>query len=253
MADRRTVSVPSGRGVSDVVGFVLIFSLIIATVGIVYTTGLTGLQDARDAERLSNAETAFGVLDSNAEDILHRGAPARATEIKLSNAQIGPGEPVTVNVTAGPNASVSREITPVVYSAGDTKIVYVNGAVIRSQRGGASMLDPPNLHLGQRALVPIVDTYFPAPKTIGGQTRALVRLDVPTASDRTVTAFRPTNDTVTVTVTTTRPGPWNRYFTARGSSCSESPVNGTYTAVACDVTSVQTVAVSRTNVHVRLN
>lgn len=253
MADRRTLRVPSGRGVSDVVGFVLIFSLIIATVGIVYTTGLSGLQDARDAERLSNAETAFGVLESNGEDVLHRGAPARATEIKLSNAQLGPGDPVTVNVTAGPNATVSREVTPVVYSAGDTDIVYVEGAILRSQRGGATMLDPPNVHLGERALVPIVDTHFPAPKTIGGQTRALIRLAVPTESDRMVRTLRPTNGTVTITVTTPRPGPWNRYFTARGASCSESPVNGTYTAVDCDVTGVRTMAVPVTNVHVRLN
>lgn len=45
------------RGVSDVVGFVLVFALIITSVGVIYTDGLTSLQDARDAQRLSNADS----------------------------------------------------------------------------------------------------------------------------------------------------------------------------------------------------
>lgn len=251
MADRpeRHLRVDA-RGVSDVVGFVLVFGLIIGTVGVVYTTGLSGLQDTRDAERLSNAEVAFGVLDSNADDVLHRGAPARATEIKLSDARIGPGDPVTVNVSAGPNASVSREITPVVYSAGDTDIVYVQGAVIRSQRSGGVMLQPSGVRTGERALFPIVDTYFPVGTTIGGQTRALVRFRVPTPSERSVRRLPTTNDTVTVTVQTPRTAPWRRHLDAYDdTTCGVDAANDT---VTCEFSGVKTAVVPVTTVHVRI-
>ncbi|WP_188876718.1 DUF7289 family protein [Halarchaeum grantii] len=254
MADRpgRHLRLEAGeRGVSDVVGFVLVFGLIIGTVGAVYTTGLSGLQDARDAERLSNAEVAFDVLDSNADDVLHRGAPARATEIKLSDARIGPGDPVTVNVSAGPNASVSREITPIVYSADDTDIVYVQGAVIRSQRSGGVMLRPSGIRTGERALFPIVDTYFPVGTTVGGQTRALVRFRVPTPSDRAVrTLTTATNDTVTVTVQTSRTDPWRRHLDAYdNTTCDGDAANDT---VTCEFSGVETAVVPVTTVHVRV-
>jgi len=236
------------RGVSDVVGFVLVFALVVATVGVVYTTGLTGLQSVRHGERVTNAERAFDVLQSNGNDVLHRGAPARSTEIRLSGARLGPGDPVDVNVTAGPNESVHASVTPLVYSLGDTRLVYVEGAVIRVDHGYASMRSPPSVQFGSRALVPLVDTYFPSQGSINGQTRVLVGMRVPTPNYRSSSAFTDTGGTVNVTVTTTRPGPWKRYFASHGASCTEAS-DGNRTAVTCEL-SADAVVVSRTSIGV---
>ena len=118
------------RGVSETVGFVLVFSLVLLTVGTVLTVGYAGLQDARDAERVNNAERAFDVLANNIEDITARGAPSRGTEIRLAEASIGPGAPVTMNIS-GFAADGSRQFSTgndtldtIVYEADGTKIHY---------------------------------------------------------------------------------------------------------------------------------
>ena len=109
------------RGVSETIGFVLVFSLIVLTVGVVLTVGYGGLQDARDAERVNNAERAFDVLADNVEDITHRGAPSRGTEVRLAEASLGAGSPTYLNVT-GVNDSGGRVFSTGNYST-DT-VVY---------------------------------------------------------------------------------------------------------------------------------
>jgi hypothetical protein len=83
------------RAVSETLGFVFAFALIVTTTGIVFTVGQGGLQNAQDQERLNNAERAMDVLAQNMNDLNRRSAPSRATEIRLSEASIAYGDPVT--------------------------------------------------------------------------------------------------------------------------------------------------------------
>ena len=76
------------RSQSDVLGFVFVFAIVVSTIGLVFATGFTGLQDARDFERVNNAERAFEVLRDNVGDMIYRGAPSRVTEIKLASASL---------------------------------------------------------------------------------------------------------------------------------------------------------------------
>ncbi|MEA5386913.1 hypothetical protein VB779_07480 [Haloarculaceae archaeon H-GB11] len=89
----------SERAVSEVVGFALVFSMIVAMVAIVTLGGMGQLQSARDFEQANNAERAFEVLADNLADVHQRGAPSRATEIDLEHAQLFVGDPVTINVS----------------------------------------------------------------------------------------------------------------------------------------------------------
>ena len=57
------------RAVSDVVSYILVFALIISTVGIVSVSGISGLQDSRDGERVENAQRGFDLLADDVEDI----------------------------------------------------------------------------------------------------------------------------------------------------------------------------------------
>lgn len=129
------------RGVSDVIGFVLIFALITSTVGLVYTFGFTGLQDARDDERLANTERVFDILADNVADLHQRGAPSRATEIKLADATLGYGSETTLTVevtnVGSPAPTYSTSLDPIVYEQRNSpvRLVYENGAVFRERRG----------------------------------------------------------------------------------------------------------------------
>lgn len=175
------------RAVSQVLGFVLVASLIFATLGVVYVAGLGGLEDARDAERVQNAERAFGVLADNIRDLQTEGAPSRATEVKLADAQISFDQQttLTVNVTnTGASPVFSTDLDPIVYSAGTgSKLVYENGALFRVDRDSAVLKQrPPGVFWADgsvsRATIPYVQTRQAGSASVGGDTTVLVRTDL---------------------------------------------------------------------------
>lgn len=154
------------RGVSDLIGFVLVFALIAAVVSIVSLAGLTALEDARDAQQTDNAELAMEVLSDNVADITERGAPSRATEISLSDASLTLADPIQIEVrdpTGPPEESFltaqTFNVRPIVYDDGDTELVYVMGAIFRAERRGGTVVQPWSpVVSADRMLVQVVST-----------------------------------------------------------------------------------------------
>ena len=202
------------RGVSEVVGFVLVFSLVTASVGFIYVNGSAVLEDWQDAERVNNAERAFDALADNVEDVTRRGAPSRATEIELTDARLAFGNETTMNVTVDGH-SYQAELTPLVYSGGsNTRIAYEAGAVVRSDGAAAIVKTEPELSFDQnRKVITLVETV-PArnePRSVAGSTTVLVRAERIGAS---VVAIEddPTSVTLNVTTTPERAIAWERYL-----------------------------------------
>lgn len=174
------------RGVSEVISFALVFSLIVATVALVYVAGIGGLEATRSGEQVNNAERAFDVLADNMQDIHREGAPSRATEIKLSDAQLEFGDSTRVNITirnkAGDNVSVV-EYDPIVYSADSgTDLIYANGALFREDRSGTVLNREPSFLLSydekrdrKSVILPVIQTRTAGPESTGGQRTVLVR------------------------------------------------------------------------------
>lgn len=198
------------RGVSEVLGFVLTFSLITMTIAVVFTVGFGGLQDAQRAEQVNNVERAFDVLDANVADIHHGGAPSRSTEMRLAGDQLAFGDPTMVTIGVENNTTI--ETRPLVYSNGDTDIAYELGGIIRTDNGASVMLDEPGYVLNDgRSSVPLLITTKPSDQTsISGHRTVLVRSSYerteilhPQASE---------NETVTITIESPRADAWERYF-----------------------------------------
>lgn len=224
------------RGVSETLGFVIIFALVVSTVGVVYTVGYAGLQDARDAERVNNAERAFDVLANNMADIVLRGAPSRGTEIRLAEASIGSGPPTYVNVS-GTDASGRSfssgnfTIDPIVYEADDTRIRYAGGAVTRIQPSGSVMLnEPPAVVSGEQFVFPIVQVST-ADTTVAGSKTVLVRAE--RRIRQPIVTENRSYDTVTVNVSTPAPHAWKRYLEDEGMACTEITQNGERSKLEC--------------------
>lgn len=211
------------RGVSETVGFVLIFSLVLLTVGVVFTVGYSGLQDARDAERINNAERAFDVLANNVEDITNRGAPSRGTEIRLAEASLGSGGATSLNIT-GVNDSGGREFStgnysldPVVYGADDTTIRYAGGVVSRLQPQGAVLLREPSYVLSdRRAIIPVVQLSV-EDRSIAGSRTVLVRSE---RRLRDVIVDSTDTEHLFLNLSTPAADTWERYLEAEGMACT---------------------------------
>lgn len=218
------------RAVSDVLGYALVFALIVSMVGVVYVSGLGGLHDVRESEKLTNAERAFDVLDSNLDDIATGTGQSRGTEIKLEDAELGFGQDVVVNVSVDGGAYYQGTMTPIYFAGAnrETKIISVDGAVLRSETDGAAMLSDPGFVFGDTTVVPMLITRT-RETGVSGSGRVLVRTVSP---ERRVVHLPAQGSDVTINVTTPRPGPWSEYLSEQtGQSCT---VTGQ--TVSCPVT-----------------
>ncbi|EJN60265.1 DUF7289 family protein [Halogranum rubrum] len=255
----------SDRGQTDVVGFVLVFSLIAATIGVVTVSGIGGLEDVRDYERTNNAARAFDILADNIGDIHREGAPSRSTEIKLADASLRLGESskLTVeNTGLSPPLRDSVTIRPLIYEARDgAHIVYENGAVIReSPDSGAVMIREPNFvfstHDGIRtAMIPAVQTRAgESTESVAssGASTVLIRSELAISE---VLSSRTSPITVTLRFATApeRAPVWHRYFESRladGTWSSSCTVTGS--VVECQF-QVDRLYVTATRIDVKFD
>ena len=214
----------SDRGVSEALGFVLVFALVTATIGVVYATGISSLHGAQQAEKVNNVERAFDVFADNVEDLHRSGTPSRATEVKLAGGSLGTGEPVDIAVEAvevgnpSKNATYSVSFEPVVYEAeSGTKLLYTGGAVVRSNSHGAVMLSEPGWIDGpNRSVIPLINSYGGA-GSVGGEGAVLIVAQRKSRSlQGPFEAGAGSTARVNVTVTSPRVTVWKRFMEDRG-------------------------------------
>ena len=217
------------RAVSEVVGFVLVFTLVLATITFVYVGGFASLQDTRDHEQMANAERAFDVLANNFEELGRGKAPSRATEIKLAGAKLRTTEPtvITVNST-GMNASGASPRS-IVYrpELSDSAVYYEAGAVLREDGGNAIMIREPDFVFGpNRTVMRVIETRGGIQST-SGDTTTLVRGEARFKELRHRNLDRDTKLNVTVRIdpASDHLKPWLEYMETRLVESFDSPTH----------------------------
>ncbi|WP_129115087.1 DUF7289 family protein [Halegenticoccus tardaugens] len=202
------------RAVSESLGFVLVFALVVTTTTAVFVLGMGGFEDRQRAERTANVERAFDVLADNLGDVRRYEDPSRATEIRLSGGTLALGDEVTVRVGVYDGGYVDeREFTlrPIVYRADGTEIAYEGGAVVRTDRGSGIVVSGPAFVDGD-VVLPFVATYADEGSTsVGGRDTVLV------AAERGARAspetFEPdAGEEVRVEIESPRADAWADYF-----------------------------------------
>lgn len=237
------------RAVSDVVGYILVFSLIVVMIGTVFTFGFTGLADRQSAEQVNNVERAMDVFAHNMEDVWAGESPSRATEIRLAGGTLRFEEPIEITVERD-DRSVTAFTRPVVYEREGTEIVYSGGALLRSGGDNAVMLtEPPFVVRSDRLLVPLVEVSRPSDqRSISAD--GTVRLSSTARSiNGTVPGTLDEEGTgnVTVTVNSTRADAWERYFAGKESVVATEVTGDTMEATV----DVQAASAPRFRIRVR--
>ncbi len=218
------------RAVSDVVGYVLIFSLIVATVGVVTTVGFGTLDDRQTAEQINNAERAFDVFANNMENVYRDGSPSRATEMRLSGGTLQYGEPVNITIQDADNPDVNHtvRITPLVYSEGDTEIVYEGGAIIRDDGDGMVMKRAPPFRIdADQTLFPFVRTTRAVGDTSVSRDGTIRVESVRTNINTTTRQQLSEADNLTLVVDSPRQEVWDRYLEEQAETFGKFEESGT--------------------------
>jgi hypothetical protein len=216
------------RAVSEILGYLLVFSLVIFSVAIVSVGGLAGYQSAEEFERQSNSQKAFDVLHNNLEDIYYQSAPSRGTEIDLGKTSLALQDPVVVNVTVkGASRQEFRiESQPIVQDLGeDNELVYEAGAVFQTTRdGGIIRQQPPMILRGDTAHIITPNVRAATARSVGGGT-VLIRAQSQGQEIRYRNTTRDPTADLTMNITSPRSDLWYGYLTDRSafdeSDCSQ--------------------------------
>lgn len=205
------------RAASEVLGYVIIFGIILTSVLLLSASGTGALEDIRDDEQSANAQRAFDVVADNMAAVYERNSPSRATEIDVGNSRLYYGNYTTIEIevedSSGAVERFEEELRPVVLStSAETDLVYEGGAVFQTEREGGTMLrEPPLLLSRSRVHAPIVKTTSPTVEAVSGTT-ALLR-GKSTERDVLFTPQTLSNpDELRVSITSPRYEIWQRYF-----------------------------------------
>jgi hypothetical protein len=225
------------RAASEVLGYVLVFSLVISAVAVVSVSGLGTLEDVKQTEQLDNAERAFDILADNVADVYMRGAPSRGTEVSVGESTLSTAEATTVNVTVNGTPVLNRTSTPIVYrNDRDQRLVYNMGAVFRTNPdGGLVIREPPHVVRNDRLLLNMVVLRTSNRTSVGGST-ALIR----TLNDGSAVRYNDTGgaaSNVSVRIESPRAPLWAEYFLGQGFDCPTQ----TQTLLRCEYPTSGTV------------
>jgi hypothetical protein len=242
--DRRT----DDRAVSDLIGFVTVFGVVVVSVAVVYAFGVGALADVQRAEAADNAERGFDIVADNMADVHRNGAPGRSTELDFEGGELATTGQVTLTVKNGSGGLLGSFVaTPIRYTDGETGFYYASGAVLRTDRAAALVVNEPPFRFDpERSVISVVETK-PAGETTsigGGSVRVTGR-----RVGSSVAAVETGGVAFELNVTSPRYGAWRRYLEAEGLNCPD--VYPAENRVVCRYTTDE-LFVRRTIVRVRL-
>ena len=142
------------RGVSEVIGFILVFAIIITSVTLLSMTGFQAMQDYQEGEQLRNAQRAIEAFAENINDIMRYDAiDTRQGELSLQEGTIRTGSGgtvvnITVNKSGGggnPTNVPSENLGEFIYTVDNDRIAYEGGGVVRGAESGSVFLKQPQL------------------------------------------------------------------------------------------------------------
>lgn len=208
------------EAVSEVIGFIIIFGLVVTSITLVMYTGIPTLEEAQEREHVDNAQRAFSVLQDNVNDVALRDAPSRGTQVRVKGSELelesGSGEiNVTAELASGENVSIGGAgFGAVLYRTGSgDSVVYENGAVFRFDGLNSSgIVYEPNWRVREdEVFIPIIKTVTSGggSQSISGDSIMNVRASPDASTKRYLWEEV---DTLHVNITSPRSDGWNVYL-----------------------------------------
>jgi len=156
------------EGVSEAIGFIIIFGLVLTGITMITLYGYPMLMQQQSNADVRNMEQTMVVLQNDIKSLCYKNVPYKETSLQVSGGSLAAvntsGTTQTFDITWRESVSgieTTRSVPPgmLVYDSDnqDATIALENGAVIRAQAGGSSMLAEPRWY---------VDTDFTGKKTL---------------------------------------------------------------------------------------
>ena len=147
----------NNKAVSEVVGYLLTFSVVVAIVAVVYSAGMPMIEQSKESSVFESMGTSFLAIQSSVKKVAFGQSPIRTTKLNLIKGSISANENagnITVNGQPFPFGNIE-------YTLGSRKMVYENGAVIQSTLGGDIIISDPRIfftnYSGARIFISVIN------------------------------------------------------------------------------------------------
>ncbi len=226
---------PGDRAVSDVLAFILVFSIIITSVGLVYVFGMGALGDAQVSEQNRNAERAFETMAVSFSDLQDGRGVERLSQLNPRGGGVGVDDGPRVTVTVGGDTLNDGGGDPLGdgsvgslnYAHEGTEVSYELGATFRADDGHSVMVRPPEFVCTtsgsgpDRAIVSYTNLSATEPSSVSTSSTLRIR------ATREDSEFNRSGGDLNVTIEdSTHADAWERYFDENGWSNVEGPSDG---------------------------
>lgn len=135
--------------VSETVGYILMFSIVILSMSFIYTMGYPVFQKNIEASVFENAEQSFIVLQSHMKRVAFDQAPVKVMKIKLHSSTISIDNSSSI-VISYDNNSFSYDIGKIEFSKDENLLAYENGGVWKQNSPSeVLMVSQPPIYTGR--------------------------------------------------------------------------------------------------------
>jgi len=130
------------KAVSETVGFILLFGVVVIGMSFIYVTGYPILQSNMDSSIFQGAEQSFIVIQTDMKMVSFDQTPVKNMKLKLHSAGMWIDGTPTMNITYdGPNGkSTHYPIGKIEYIKGERSLAYENGAVMAQYDTGSKIM-----------------------------------------------------------------------------------------------------------------
>ncbi|TQQ80155.1 DUF7289 family protein [Halonotius roseus] len=247
-----------GRGVSDVLGYIMIFGMILTLTFVATTTGITEISSQQQSEQIATVERGFQILDRDFETIQTHKDSRKATPLNIQSGSIGYGEIATITIgewdtssnefTADNTSIATRTIT---YQNDNTELVYEGGLLFndRTSRETLSRTDTGFVVEDTKAVIPVVSLNTPNPDFGVAPSGELVIQSVYSSDTQTTAARTVTGETLKIAIESTKPAGWERQLADEGFENVERDGSTVRASITVDGTSPETAVLSPTAIQ----
>lgn len=206
-------------GVSPVIGMILILSIVVVSVGIIYTSGIPFIDSIKYNTQVFNAQNSFSVLQNDVLEIIN-GPVTGVGMGRITKVEMGGGsifvEPdnteIQINYT-GSSDPVTAVPGTITYNYRSRSVIFENGGVFTKYTTSSFMeIDPmiyaTDLGSGNIGLMIHIINIIGPNSSIGGQGTGKIR----TSFEERTNLYSGEVNSVNIKISSQNSDSWGRYF-----------------------------------------
>lgn len=203
------------RAVSETVGFILIFGIVVISMGFIYTMGYPILQSSMETSIFESTEQSFIVLQSNMKMVSYDQVPVKNLKLKMHSASLSSTNQSSITIEYD-GKKLSYPTGEIEYRKDDNVIVYENGGVWkRYYSNNGIMVSDPHIYsstLNGKDITTIGVVSISGRSSSGGN--SIVNLNMKHNSSTLTRTSDPVD--VTIKINNTYASVWKEYLEGEG-------------------------------------